>query len=471
MISPNKLFIAFGIVSSVGATAQTVHEFTLAEAMNYAVQHSYQIQQSNIDVEVSSRKVKETTAIGLPQVNGEATFNNYIDIPTQVAPADAFGFPGYLTNFLGAVSEETGIPINAPATDPNAVTEFQFGQKYTMSAGVTASQLLFDGSYFVGLKAAKAYLQYARLGKEKTEIEIKNSVTQAYFSALAARENIEALKENQKNMETIYSETSALYETGFLEKQDADQVRLLRSNINYQLDFARRQQQNILNLLKFQMGIPLSDSIVLKDSIETIVEAQTSNSLAVLDQGFSADKHIDFRTLAQNEELSQLNLSNERARSYPQMSAFFNHSQNAYRDEFDFLNGGSWYPTTLWGVQLKVPIFSSLRSYHRTQQAKLDLEKVKLQKLQLEQNLYMQASSARNDYSSALERYQTMKEDLELAESIKERTRVKYNEGLASSNDLTQTENQYLTTLGNYINTTLELLNAKLALDKALGNY
>lgn len=441
-----RITITLGLISAVSVNAQTVHEFTLEEAMNHAVQHNYQVQQSNIDVEVSSRKVKETTAIGLPQINGEATFNNYIDIPTQVADASNF---------------DRSVP-------PGTLVPFQFGLPYSMTAGVTASQLIFDGSYFVGLKAAQAYVRNAQLGKEKTEIDVKNAVAQAYFAALAARENITALKENKTTIEKTLKETMTLYEAGFMEKQDADQVQLLQSNITYQLDFAKRQQQNVLNLLKFQMGIPISDSITLKDDIDALVEAETSNSVSLLEQSFSPDKHIDFRTITQGEELTRLSLSNERARSYPQLSAFFTHSQNAYRNDFSF--SGDWYPTTLWGLSLKVPLFSSFRSYQRVQQSKLELDKIRLQKQQLEQNLALQASSARNDYSSALNRYETMKEDLDLANSIKETTRIKYNEGVVSSIDLSQTETQYLQTLGNYINTTLELLTAKQALDKALGN-
>jgi len=448
MISPNKLFIAIGIVSSVSASAQTVHEFSLEQAMDYAVQHNYQLQQSKIDVELSQRKVKETTSIGLPQVNGEASFNNYIDIPTQVARASTFD----------------------PSAPANALVPLRFGLPYSVSAGITASQLIFDGSYFVGLKAAKGYVQYAELGLEKTEIEVKNSVAQTYFAALASQENIKALRDNKENILKTVEETMAMFNAGVLEQQDADQVKLLESNITNQLDFAQRQSQNIQNLLKFQMGIPVTDSIHLTDSIDAIVEAQTANSLTLLEQDFTASRHIDLRTLEQSEELSALSLSNERARYYPRLSAFFNHSQNAYRTTFDFFNG-AWYPTTLWGFKLQVPIFSSLQGYQRVAQAKLELSKVQSQKAQMEQNLAIMAASARNDYNSAIDRYETVKQDLEMARSIRERTRVKYNEGIASSNDLTQTENQYLTTLGNYINTTLELLNAKLALDKALGNY
>ncbi|MEZ4720426.1 MAG: TolC family protein [Flavobacteriales bacterium] len=443
-----SLFIVISLFGNALAEAQEAKSFSLQEAMDYAVQHNYQLQQAKFDVDISKRKVKETTAIGLPQVNGEASYNNYIDIPTQVAPATAFN----------------------PAADADQLVPLRFGLPHSMSAGITASQLIFDGSYFVGLRAAKEYVKASEFGLQRSEIEVKNSVAQTYYSALAAMENIAALKENKANIERIYSETSALFDAGFLEKQDADQMRLLRSNTSNQLDFAERQLDNILNMLKLQMGIDIKENITLSDDIETIVTSQSDGSISLLDQPFSADRHIDFKSLEQSQKLSELSLSNERARYYPQLSAFFNHSQNAYRREFDFYNNSNWYPTTLWGVQLKVPLFSSLQGHQRVQQSKLELAKIQSQKTQLEQSLSMQALNAKSNYKSALDRYDNVKEDLELAKSIKERTRIKYNEGLASSTDLTTAENQYLTSLGNYINTTLELLNSKLALDKALGN-
>lgn len=441
------LTAALCIWSSHLLWSQSTQQFTLSEAQSYALQHNYQLQQSKLDLDIARSKVRETTAIGLPQVNGEVTYNNFIDIPTQVIPASAFGGP-------------EGVYVPA-----------QFGLPQSMSAGLTASQLIFDGSYFVGLQAAKQFVKASELSITQSEIEVKTSVAQAYFNALAAEENISALKENKLNIDQIFKETTALYEAGFIEKQDADQVRLLRSNITNQLDFAERQRTNILEMLKFQMGIPSETELGLTDNIANLVSSQSDNSISLLDQTFTPSKTIELQRISQGMTLSELSLKNTQAKNLPQLSAFFTHSQNAYRDDFDFLADKKWYPTTLWGVKLSVPIFSSFYRAEGTKQAKLELAKLQSQKTQLEQSMAMQAMSAKNQYSSSLARYQTVKEDLELAKSIKDRTRIKYNEGLASSVDLTTAEAQYLTTLGNYINTTLELLNAKLNLDKALGNY
>lgn len=431
---------------------QMVHSFSMEEAMDYAANHSYAIVQSNVDVAVSQSKVKETTAIGLPQLSAEGTFNNYINIPTQVVPADAFTFPGM------------------PPAEPGAVTELQFGNKYNVTGGINASQLIFDGSYFIGLKASKAYLDYALLGREKTQIDVRNDVAQTYFNALAAEENIAAIRDNLKNMEVIFSETNAMYEAGFLEKLDADQVRLLRSNIENQLEYAENQRRNVVNLLKFQMGIPVSDSVVLTDSLETMVELQTSENLEMVNRPLDLESHIDYRTISMGATLSKLSMQNEKARYYPRLSAFFTHSENLFSNEFEFFGGNAkWYPTTIWGLNLSVPIFTSFMTRQKVRQAKFEMERLESQKVQIAQSLQMQNLNARANYTNSLERYITEKENLELAEEIVNTTRIKYNEGLASSTDLTQAENQYVQTLGNYINTTLQLFNAKIELERSLG--
>ncbi len=466
MFKPNTKLTIMLSVMGLGVSAQ--QSYSLQEAVNYAVKNNYQIQQANIDVAISNKKVKETTAIGLPQVKAEASFNDFLNIPVQVAPADAFGFPDWMNQALALSAIQNGIDI--PDQDPNAISEFQFGQKFSASAGITASQLLFDGSYFVGLQAAKAYLNYAELGAERTASEVKTSVSKTYINVVAANENIKALSENKENIDVIYSETLMLFESGFIEKQNADQIRLLQSNVKNQLLFAKRQRKAVLNLLKFQMGVRITDSISLTDDIDALVELGSEDALVLMNEPFGVDNHIDYRTMAQGERLSELSLSNTRAGFYPQLSAFISHTENAYRNEFNFLEGGgSWYPTTLWGLQLNVPIFSSGMRYMQAQQSKLELAKIQSQKLQLEQSLNMAAINSSSNYRSALDRYETVSDDLELAKSIKETNQIKYNEGMASSTDITQAESQYLQTLGNYINTTIELLNAKLDLVTAYG--
>ncbi|MDP4687721.1 MAG: TolC family protein [Salibacteraceae bacterium] len=427
--------------------AQTTQSFSLDEAKAYALKNNQQLKQAALDIEISKAKVRETTAIGLPQISGEASFNHYIDIPTQVALASTFD-------------------ASAPA---GLLIPLQFGLPNSASAGVTASQLVFDGSYFVGLRASKAYLNYSELGQEKSEIDVKANVAQTYFSAVALTETIDALKANKKSIDESYTETKAMFEAGFLEKQDADQVKLAKSNIEYQLDYTERQLQVLKNVLKFQMGVDQTTMIELSSTFDELIASYGSET-GLIDQTFNSQNHIDYRTVQQGLDLSELSLDAERTKYMPSLGAFFTHSQNGFSTEFKDILSNDYYPTTIVGLKLNVPIWSSGMRYYKTKQAKLELEKVTSQKVQVEQNLLMQVTQARTSYESAIQNMEVAKENLALAESIKATTDAKYKEGLASSLNYAQSQQQYLQTLAAYVNTANELFNAKLSLEKALGN-
>lgn len=419
--------------------------YTLDEAIATALKQNEQVRQANLDVEISKAKVRETTAIGLPQVSGEASMNYYIDIPTQVAEASVFD----------------------PTAPAGILVPLQFGLPYSSTAGVTASQLIFDGSYFVGLKAAKAYLNYSILGREKTEIEIKEQVSQLYFAVLALDESLESLKLNKESIDKSANDSKAMAEVGFMEQQDADQMKLAQSNLQYQIDMATRQRDNLLNLLKLQIGVSVEQEIVLSNDFDQLLGDPFSE--AALDPQFSMERHIDYRTVAQGEELSELSLANQRAKYYPSLGGFFTHSQNGFGQELGQMFENDFYPTTIVGIQLNVPIFSSGMRYYQTKQAKLELEKTQSQKNMVMQNLQLQVANARRDYLTAQENVKVAKENLDLAERIKVSTTKKYEQGMASSLEYAQSESQYLQTLATYVNTAQELFNAKLALNKALG--
>lgn len=431
-------------------TVANAQSYSLEEAIAFALKHNEQLKQADLDVEISEAKVKETTAIGLPQISGEATANYFIDIPVQVAPPFDLGIPGI------------------PAPDPNDLQEFQFGLPYSATAGINASQLLFDGSYFVGLKASKAYLNYAMLAKEKSEIEVRNMVAQTYFAAASLGKTYSTLLENKKTLQQSVSETQSMYEVGFMEKQDFDQVRLSLANLEYQAQVVLRRREQMEQLLRLQMGLPYDQAITLTDDFDALMETIGRETI---DPAFNLENHIDYRTVTQGEELSKLSLSAERTKNMPQLAAFFTHSQNGFSQEFNELFENEFYPTTIVGLQLNVPIFSSGMRYFKTKQAKLELEKTQSQKRMLSQNLKTQALTAKQNFNSALENLKIAEDNLDLAETIKQTTEVKYKEGLASSLDFAQAESQYLQTLTAYISTSQELFNAKLELDKALGKY
>ena len=415
--------------------------FTLEEAKAYAIEHSYFTRQAVMDEEMARKKVKETTGIGLPQVNGSANFQDYLTVPTMVIPAGSFN------------NEE---PL-----------ETTFSQRYSATAGISVSQLLFDGSYFVGLQAAKVYKDLAVNQRIKSEQDIKNDITQAYASVLIARENIETLEKNLEFLKETSEDTKAMYAEGFAEEQDADQLQILYSSTENTYENAKRYLVIAENLLKFQMGIEVSSEVKLTDDLDQIIEYGQEKTLIA--QQFSYSDNIDFKLAQTNEDLQFLNLRNTKVAYMPKLNASFNYQQQYFSDDLDFFT--NWYPATYWGLNLSVPIFSGGQRLFQVQQAKLEYEKASLQTEQASQNLIIEYTTAKAEYIYTLSRYENTKNNLDLVQSIVEKEIFKYQEGVSSSLNVANSQIQFLEIQSNYIQSTLELIKAKSELDRILNNF
>tara|TARA_B100001063_G_scaffold247379_1_gene293758 strand:- start:13761 stop:15098 length:1338 start_codon:yes stop_codon:yes gene_type:complete len=443
----SKLLLKLSLLClfSISISVVNAQQFSLEEAQQYAVEHSYQARSANLEVEKSQRKVKETISTGLPQVNATASYQNYIELPVQLVPAEPFG------------------------GNPGEYAEFTMGTEQQMGFDLRATQLLFDGSYFVGLQASKVYLELSKNDQRKTETEIKQMVTQSYGNVLVTEENIEILKQNMENLQSQLEETKALFQNGFAEEQDRDQLELLLANAKNAYEQALRQKDISRNQLKFMMGIDINSEIELTDNLEEITVSNAGESL--LNTEFDVKNHIDYKVLSTQEQASKLLFKQEKSTYLPKLSAFASYQQNSYSNEFNFFDDSRWFPTEVVGLNFSMPIFSSFGRNQRIQQAKIEMEQVGVAKKQMEQQLLIQLENARSEYTFALSQFNTAKDNLKLAERIYNKTKIKYEEGVDSSMDLTQANNQLLDTQGNYINAALQLINAKSNLDKALNNY
>ncbi len=463
-----RLLLLTGLVLGYTARAQEPQSFTLEQAQAYAVEHAFDVLNARYEAEVASREVKETRTQGLPQINGTIEYNNYIDIPVQVAEGDVFGLPMFLNEFLGGVSAATGVPINAPPTDPNAISEFQFGADQTATAGIQATQLIFDGSYFVALKASRSYAEAMRQGIRRSEADVRKSVAEAYHLALVAEENIEVLRASFELVQRSFEETRQLFEAGFLEALDVDQLQLSVSDIESRLRYAELQQGAALDYLKFTMGLQLTTDIALSSEVETLL---ANVDPVLLQNNFDPTLLPEYKVQRSYVELAGLGVQLEKARRMPSISAFYTNQRNAQRFEFDFFDSnGRWYPIQLWGVQMRIPIFSSGLGHHSIQKAKVKELQAQAALNQIEQGARLEYRNARIEFENALEQRRIQRSNLELAERIFDRTQTKYGEGLSSSLELTQVRNQLLTAQGSYINATLQVLNARVRLQKALNN-
>lgn len=416
--------------------------FSLEEAKAYAVEHSYFTRQAVMDEEIAQKRVKETTGIGLPQISGSASFQDYITVPTMVLPAGTFGNPEPL--------------------------ETTFSQRYSATAGIAVSQILFDGSYIVGLQAAQVYRDLATNQRVKSEQDIKNDVTQAYAAVLVAQENIETLERNLELLKDTYEDTKAMYSEGFAEEQDADQLQILFSSTENTYENAKRYLVIAENLLKFQMGIEVASEVSLSDDLDMVVEYGKEKTLIA--QQFSYSENIDFKIAKTNQDLQFLNLRNTKVSYLPRLNASFNYQQQHFSNSFSDINN-YWYPATYWGLNLSVPIFSGGQRHFQVQQAKLEYEKASLQTEQASQNLIIQYNTAKADYIYTLSRYENTKNNLDLVQTIVEKETYKYQEGMSSSLNVANSQIQFLEIQSNYIQATLDLINAKSELDKILNNY
>ena len=375
-------------------------QFSLAEAQAYAVENSYSMKFALMDQASAERDVKLTAASGLPQINASLDYNNYIDIPTQVAPADAFGFPDYLTNFLFNVSQETGINLDAPAVDSDAISELQFGAPQTVTAGISASQLIFDGSYFVGKKAAKAYADLMRKSVSSSETDVKAQVAESYHMVLVARKNVSILEDSKDLVESSAAETEELFKSGFAEEQDLDQLQLTLADSKARINFASKQADIALDLLKFNLGLPLTADLLLTDDVESLIAAGTDP----LGVPFSLSNVPQIKVQEGNVGLSELSVKNEQAKRLPSISAFYNYQRNAQRDDFSFLDfDQKWYPIQLWGVQMSMPIFGGFSKKHSIAKAKIDLERATLVLKQMSAGAELEYATALNEYSNSIE--------------------------------------------------------------------
>jgi len=444
-----RVVIAFILLSiGTGAWAQTGQQFSLKQAQEYALTNNYDLINTKADLLSAEEQVKETRAIGLPQVNGSVDFQNFLKIPTTLIPAGALGDP------------------NAPA---DAFIPVQFGTNYNTTASLSANQLIFDGSYIVGLRAIKEVRNLNLQNVERTELEVKDAVTNAYHTALVATENREVLEKVLVTMEDLLAETKAIFENGLAEAMDVDQMSLNVTNMRNSVNMAKRQEVVTKQLLKYQMGMDVDAAIELSDDLDALVN--TTPTVGLLEKEFNASEHPDYKLLETQESLMVLSMQNERADYLPSLGAFFSHQQSNMGNDLALFDSDQWFPTTLWGLNLNVPIFSSGMRSSQVARAQIEVEKANTQLSQVENALKMQANVARSNYQSAMEVYQTEKDNLALAQRIQDRTLIKYQEGLASSFELSQAQSQYLSTEGNYVKSLLDLLSAKAALDKVYNNY
>ncbi|MBN2682631.1 MAG: TolC family protein [Bacteroidales bacterium] len=435
--------------------AQTVEKlsFTMQEAVEFAKENNSLVKNSLIDIEIADKKVWETTAIGLPQVNGSASYSNIFSVPEM-------SFGPYIDWYsMPAGTAITPELIGAYTREGNSI---QLGVKENVTWDITVSQLIFSGEYLVGLQASRTYREMSDLGLEKSLLDVKQQVSDAYILVLLLKRNYQNIEKSLENTKKLLVEMEATNKVGFSDKQGVDQFRLTVANLGNALLSIQRQVNTAEMLLKLQMGYEIGKGISLSQTLDEIFE---NNDYAnYVNQEFSIENNIEYKIFNTQEKLTLLSLKQQKSKSLPTLSGFYKHQEQFKSADFNFFN------PNMIGVSLNVPIFSSFSRHSKIQQAKLELLKVQNTKIQVSDGLQVQISQAGNDLSTAWEKFTVEKENLCLAEKIYNDTVIKFKNGTSSGLELTQAQNQMLNTQSSYFTAMFEVLKAKNTLDKALNN-
>lgn len=447
------LFIlAFTVAGLSGQDNKNVIRLSITEAQDYALQNNRTVQSSRIDIKSADKKIKENLAQGLPQVNVQANYLHQFVVP-------------HLS--FGPVLDVTSLP-DGPVTKSDIIDAYKssppisLGVKDNTTIDFTVSQLIFSGSYLVGLQATKVLKEVTEKSLVRTENQTRESVAGTYYLILVLTENARLLKTSLKSTDQTYNDLVKMNEEGLNEETDVDQVKIGRSNIQTLINSLESQRDISVKLLKYQLGVSFDQNIELTDSLPGIIREGNVQYLAT--PVFDVKNSVDFQLASTQEKISGLMLKLEKSKYLPTLSGFYRHEEQTNKPSFNFA------VKDVVGGTFVLPIFTTGMRNARVSQAKFDIEKSRLARENAEQGLIMEFETAHSNYQTAYSNFLTNKESMDLAKKVYDKTVIKYKEGVSSSFELTQNQSQFLTAESNYYNSVLSLLNAKAKLDRILSN-
>lgn len=430
------LSLTIGSLRAQTDSAQN-YNFNLEQSIEYAYGHQTALLNAGLDQKIADAKVKETIGIGLPQINGTADFRDFLKVPTSLLPGEFFNQPG------------TYIPV-------------KFGVKYNSSIGASINQLLFDGSYIVGLQASKTYKELSQRAYTRSKIETNVAVTKAFYMVLVNNKQIELLNANIKQLKSQLDQTQALFDNGFAEKIDADRLRVLYNNLTTEKENVMRSLELGVTMLKFQMGMPIEKSLTLNGAIE---EVKLDKANIITDSTAYANR-VEYALSETQLKLNQLDLKRYKSQFLPSLSAFGNGSYSYQNNKFSNLYDQS-FPTVVIGLQLNVPIFSGFQKIERVRQAEFTVLKSKNNLFNTKNALNLDIKNSITTYTNSINSLGNQQRNLDLANEVLRVSKIKYEQGVGSSIEVTQAQTSLKEAQNNYINALYDALISKVDTERA----
>jgi outer membrane protein len=431
-------FLTNGLIPAQGNSGEL--KLSLKGAQEYAIQHNKMVISAKMDVEASKVALWETISNGLPQISASGSFTDNLKLMTTLLPGDFFGRPG------------EKVPVT-------------FGSQFNSSASVSASLLLFNAPFYIGIETTKLAQKLSEKSLAKSELDTKESVSTAYFLILVSEKSLQILEGNIANLNETLKSTKAMYSAGMAESTDVDQM---VSNVTMVENTRSSMQRTIelnYNLLRFQLGVTPDTRIVLDETLETLTS--DINIEALLSQQFDKQQNINYMLIEGQEKMSALALKVQKASTLPTLAGFYSYGVNGMGDK---VADQRWFKNSMTGLQLSIPIFGSGQRYSQIKKAQINLEKARTTKEMVTEQLLLQEKQLRYNLVNANLQYKSQKDNIDVAQRVYTSTQNKYKQGMASSLDLTQANSLYLQAENNYISSLMNLLQTKLALDKLLNN-
>jgi len=446
MRSLSLIIFSFFLIAASWAQEQDIqpeYTFTLEEALIFGVKNNYSARIAEKEVERTIKQKWEIISQGLPQISGNVDYQNLLKQPVTLIPGEiAGGEPG------------TFVPV-------------RFGTQQNLGGTATWNQLIFDGSYIVGVQSAQTLLQISRNARTKTEQSVKEAIISAYGNVLLAEESVDILENNVQSINQNFQDTRKIFENGLAEEEDVEQLNITLLGLENNLNRSRRMLDISYEMLNMTLGLPVDTKLTLTEDLDDL--AMKFYDLSLIGKEIPVEQNIDYLIAENTAEAARIYVRLEKAKALPTLSAFVNYGFQGYSESFTFFKSEQEYFTqSILGVSLNIPIFSSGMRGARTQQRQIEYEQALLDLEDTENRVRLDINRARNDYEYSLEAYQMQKRNLELAQRIENKNQIKFFEGLGSSFELSEAQRQLFTAQQELLQSMLNVITTKATLENLL---
>ena len=445
----NKIFSLLALCGLTGfGMAQS--SFSLDEAIAYGKSHNTAYMNAGHDVAIAQETVNQTLALGLPQISASGNYQQYLTVPGS-----------WIKN---SFSTQPGAP---------EYIFLQFQQAYTSSANLSVNQLIFDGTYFVGLKASKEFVNLSQLQENLSEQSLKSSITKAYILVASLQKNQEFIQANKSIINQSLQEMRALNKEGFTESLDVQRLELNYRNIVLQEEKLNMGIAMALNALKLQMGYPMNEELNISLNLEELNSSMSSIDAEL--NNFNPSTRLEYQLLNQSILLNEMDKKRYQMGYIPQLVGFYQHQETTQRPEFNFFQSNltpnnNWVPSNAIGLSMRLTLFDGLKTPAKLREIDHKIEKGQNDLNQFENAAWLQYQNAKRSYELNLTQAEIQKESLDLAQDIYNKSLLKFKEGVGSSLEVTQAETELKTAQNNYLNAIYDLVLSKVDLKTAYGS-